>query len=258
VPAVIFCPADLEPEKLTATTVYGATIYGVHGSYDDCSRLVSELAGEVEWGIVNVNLRTYYAEGSKTLAFEICEQLGWETPDAVVAPIGSGAMFTKVWQGFLQLERLGLVDGPRPRLFGGQAEGCAPVAAAFAEERRVTPVRPDSAASSIAIGNPADGDLAVATARTSNGAILAAPEDELAENVSLLAEHAGIFGEGATAAALGALRRAVADGRLGASDRVVLLVTGTGLKTPQLARGGSVIEIDPDVDELLESLGVAA
>jgi threonine synthase len=257
--AIIFCPAALEPEKLAATTIYGATIYGVHGSYDDCSRLVSELADEVDWGIVNVNLRTYYAEGSKTLAFEICEQLGWETPDAVVMPIGSGAMFTKVWQGFQQFERLGLVDGPAPRLYGGQAEGCAPVASAFAEDRRVSPVRPNSVASSIAIGNPADGDLAIATARASGGAIHAVPENEIGPNIALLAETGGIFGEGATGAALGALRVAVQRGEIGEQDRVVLLVTGTGLKTPQLAEStGRVVEIDADVDELLDRLGVAA
>jgi threonine synthase len=255
--AVIFCPAGLEPEKLTATTVYGATIYGVHGSYDDCSRLVSELAGEVEWGIVNVNLRSYYAEGSKTLAFEICEQLGWETPDAVVMPIGSGAMFTKVWKGFQQFQHLGLVEGAPPRLFGGQAEGCAPVASAFAEARPVTPVRPRSIATSIAIGNPADGDLVITLAHASGGAVHAVPEEEIGDNVTLLAETGGIFGEGATGVALGALREAVRRGELGARDRVVLLVTGTGLKTPQLADpGGRVVEIEADVDLLLEELRV--
>lgn len=257
VPAIIFCPAGLEPEKFIATTVYGATIYGVRGSYDDCSRLVSELAGEVDWGIVNVNLRTYYAEGSKTLAFEICEQLDWEMPDAVVIPIGSGAMFTKVWQGFEQFVRLGLVDGRKPLLFGGQAEGCSPVASAFAEERRVSPVRPSSLASSIAIGNPADGDLAIATATASGGAIYAVPEEEIGTNISLLAELGGIFGEGATGVAVGALREAVRRGDVGESDRVVVLVTGTGLKTPQLAENrGQVIEIEADVDELLAGLGV--
>ena len=257
-PAVIFCPAGLEPEKLAATTIYGATIYGVRGSYDDCSRLVSELAGDVEWAIVNVNLRSYYAEGSKTLAFEIAEQLGWETPDAVVMPIGSGAMFTKVWQGFQQFERLGLSSGARPKLIGGQAAGCAPVASAFAEERRVMPVRPNSIASSIAIGNPADGDLAIATARASSGGIYAVAEEEIGTNISLLAELGGIFGEGATGVALGALRESVRRGVVGEDDRVVLLVTGTGLKTPQLAEAsGSVIEIDPDIDVLLEDLGVA-
>jgi threonine synthase len=258
--AVIFCPAGLEPEKLAATTVYGATVYGVRGSYDDCSRLVSEFAGEVEWAIVNVNLRSYYAEGSKTLAYEICEQLGWETPDAVVMPIGSGAMFTKVWLGFQQFERLGLVDGAQPRLYGGQAEGCAPVAHAFAENRRVTPVRPASIASSIAIGNPADGDLTIEKARASGGAVYAVPEEEIGPSITLLAETAGIFGEGATGVAVGALREAVHRGDIGERDRVVVLVTGTGLKTPQLSADatGRIVEIDADVDALLDELGVTA
>ena len=181
--AVIFCPVGLENEKLRATTVYGATIFGVRGSYDDCSRLVSELAGEVEWGIVNVNLRSYYSEGSKTLAFEMCEQLGWQMPDAVVIPIGSGSMYTKIWKGFNQFRDLGLVDGDLARLFGGQGEGCAPVANAFAEDRRVTPVRPNTAASSIAIGNPADGDLTVEVARASGGGVYAVPEAEIGQKL---------------------------------------------------------------------------
>jgi threonine synthase len=176
-----------------------------------------------------------------------------------VIPIGSGAMYTKVWQGFQQFERLGLVDGVRPRLYGGQAEGCSPVAAAFAEDRRVSPVRPDSVASSIAIGNPADGDLAIATARASGGAVYAVPEDEIGPNISLLAETGGIFGEGATGVAVGALREAVRRGEIGEDDRVVVLVTGTGLKTPQLAdAAGTVVEIEPDVDVLLDRLGVVA
>jgi threonine synthase len=260
-PAVIFCPAGLEPEKIQAATVYGARIYGVRGSYDDCSRLVSELAGEVDWGFVNVNLRSYYAEGSKTLAFETVEQLGWETPDAVVSPIASGALFSKLWQGFNQFERLGLQRGPLPRIYGGQAEGCSPVAAAYAEDRRVTPVRPDSIAKSLAIGNPADGDLAVATAKASGGAIYVVPEDEVGPNMALLAELAGVFGETAVGVTVGALRAAVAAGEIGEDDRVVALVTGTGLKTPQAVaqhETGSVVEIDADVDALLDELGVAA
>ena len=257
--AVIFCPAGLEPEKFQATTVYGATVYGVRGSYDDCSRLVSELAGEIDWGIVNVNLRAYYSEGSKTLAFEISEQLGWEIPDAIFAPIGSGAMFTKIWKGFEQFRRLELVSGSMPRMFGGQAAGCNPVASAFAEERRVTPVRPNSVASSIAIGNPADGDLASDIARESGGGMYTVPEDEIGQNISLLAETAGIFGEGATGVAVGALRAAVAAGDVGERDRVVVLVTGTGLKTPGVVRTtGRIVEIEPDVDALLEDLGVPA
>ena len=260
-PAVIFCPAGLEPEKIQAATVYGARIYGVRGSYDDCSRLVSELAGEVEWGFVNVNLRSYYAEGSKTLAFETVEQLGWETPDAVICPIASGALFSKLWQGFKQFERLGLVHGPLPRIYGGQAEGCSPVAAAFAEDRRVTPVRPNSIAKSLAIGNPADGDLAVATAKASGGAIYTVAEDEVGPNMAFLAELAGVFGETAAGVTVGALRAAAAAGVIGEDDRVVALVTGTGLKTPQAVaehETGSVVEIDADVDALLDELGVTA
>jgi threonine synthase len=261
-PAVIFCPAGLEPEKMQATTVYGARVYGVRGSYDDCSRLISEFAGEVDdWGIVNVNLRSYYAEGSKTLAFEIVEQLGWDVPTAVVAPIASGAMFSKLWQGFEQFGRLGLIDERRPRLYGGQAEGCSPVASAFWEERRVSPVRPSSVAKSLAIGNPADGDLAIATARRSGGAIYSVPEDEVGQNMAFLAENAGIFGETAVGVTVGALRAAAARGDIGPGDRVVALVTGTGLKTPQAVEdeaAGSLVEIDADLDALLEELGVLA
>jgi threonine synthase len=257
--AVVLCPADLEPEKLVATAVYGAQIYAVNGSYDDCSRLTVELSFELDWAFVNVELRSYYAEGSKTLAFEIAEQLGWELPDAVVAPIASGAMYSKVHQGFCELLELGLVEGTGPRVYGGQAEGCAPVARAFAEGARVKPVKPNTVARSIAIGSPADGDLAVATAHASGGAIHAVPEEDIAENIRLLAETTGVFGETAPAAALGALREAVRRGELGADDRVVLLVTGDGLKTPALVADRlDPIYVEPDADLILERHGVAA
>src|SRR4051795_3183034 len=193
--AAVFCPADLEPEKLTATSVYGATLYAVNGSYDDCSRLTVELSFELDWAFVNVQLRSYYAEGSKTLGFEIAEQLGWELPDAVVAPIASGSMFTKVHQAFAELLDLGLVDGAQPRLYGGQAEGCSPVARAFADGTKLKPVRPNTVARSLAIGSPADGELAVSTARASGGAVYAVAEDEIADNVAFLAETTGVFGE---------------------------------------------------------------
>src|SRR6476620_7892790 len=230
--SVVLYPRTVEPEKLLATAVYGGEMYAVRGSYDDCSRLVVELAGELDWAFVNVNLRAYYAEGSKTLAFEIAEQLGWELPDAVVSPVASGSLLTKLWQGFGQLARLELVEDRLPRIFGGQAAGCAPVADAFAEERAVTPVRPATVARSLAIGAPADGDLAVATARASGGAIYAVPEDGVGPNMSLLAKSSGVFGETAAGVTVGALQAAVRNGRLGAGDRVVLLVTGSGLKTP--------------------------
>ncbi len=255
--AVVFCPSTLEPEKLAATAVYGATIYAVDGTYDDCSRLTVELSFELEWAFVNVSLRAYYAEGSKTLAFEIAEQLGWRFPDAVICPIASGALFSKVHQGFGELQELGLVEGSRPRLYGGQAEGCAPVAAAFAEDRKVTPLKPRSIAHSLAIGSPADGDLAVATAKESRGAIYAVPEEEIGTNMALLAETSGVFGETAAGVTLGALRDAVRSGAVGESDTVVLLVTGDGLKTPQpIAHLVQPAAIEADADRLLERLGV--
>jgi threonine synthase len=256
--AVVLCPADLEPEKLAATAVYGATIYAVDGSYDDCSRLSIELSFELPWAFVNVNLRSYYAEGSKTVAFEIAEQLGWRLPDAVACPIASGALYSKVHQGFGELLELGLVEGPAPRLYGGQAEGCAPVANAFVEGRQVTPLRPSTVARSLAIGNPADGDLAVATAQASGGAIYAVAEEEVGPNMALLAETTGVFGETAAGVTLGALREAVRRGAVGEEDTVVLLVTGDGLKTPQpVEERVRPLVVEPDADLLLERLGVA-
>lgn len=255
--AVVLCPADLEPEKLIATSIYGAKIIAVDGSYDDCSRLSVELSFELDWAFVNVGLRSYYAEGSKTLAFEIAEQLGWELPDAVVAPIASGAMFSKVHQGFGELRELGLVEGTAPRLVGGQAEGCSPVATAFADGARVKPVRPKTLARSLAIGSPADGDLAVSVAQASGGSVHAVLEDDIADNIALLAETTGVFGETAPGVTLGALRAAVASGELGESDRVVLLVTGDGLKTPGVvADRFELTRVEPDADRILETLGV--
>jgi threonine synthase len=257
--AAVFCPADLEPEKLVATTVYGATLYAVDGTYDDCSRLTVELSFELPWAFVNVGLRTYYAEGSKTLAYEVAEQLGWRTPTAVVVPIASGALFSRIHRAFGELLDLGLAEGGHPRLYGGQAEGCSPVASAFAEERRVVPVRPRTVARSLAIGSPADGDAAVASARESGGAVYAVPEDDVGENMALLAERAGVFGETAAGVTLGALLEAVRRGEVGADDEVVLLVTGDGLKTPDPVAGRlRPVEIEADADALLERLGVTA
>jgi threonine synthase len=256
--AVVLVPADLEREKLIATAVYGAKIYAVQGSYDDCSRLSVELSFELDWSFVNVNLRSYYAEGSKTLGFEIAEQLGWTLPDVVVAPIASGAMFSKVHQGFSELLELGIVEGTTPRLIGGQAEGCAPVATAFHAGEKVRPVRANTIARSLAIGSPADGEIAVATARDSGGTIHTVPENEIADNIGLLAETTGVFGETAPAVTLGALREAVRRGEVGPNDRVVLIVTGDGLKTPALvADRFEPTTVEPDVDLILETLGVS-
>ena len=257
--AAVFCPAGLEREKLLPTAAYGATIYEVLGSYDDCSRLTVELSFELStWAFVNVGLRAYYAEGSKTLAFEIAEQLGWRLPDVIVSPVASGALYSKLGRGFGEFLELGLVEGTPPRLIGAQAEGCSPVASAYREERPVTPVRPNTAASSLAIGNPADGDHALATARASGGSIHSVPEDEIGPNMSLLAESTGVFGEAAAGICLGALRQAIEQGRVTADDCVVLLVTGDGLKTPgPVADRVATIEIEADADTLLDRLGAA-
>jgi threonine synthase len=250
--AAILVPADLEPEKLIASAVYGPRIYAVEGTYDDCSRLTVELSFEVDWAFVNVQLRSYYAEGSKTLAYEIVEQLGWELPDVVVAPIASGSMFTKQQQGYSDFIELDLVEGELPRLIGAQAEGCSPVATAWATGEKVKPVKPSTIARSLAIGSPADGALAAATAT----AVYATPEDEIVENIALLAETTGVFGETAPGVTLGALRAAVQNGEIGEDDRVVLLVTGDGLKTPGLVADRlDPITVEPDADLILETLG---
>jgi threonine synthase len=257
--AAVFVPADLEPEKLASAAAYGPTIYAVDGHYDHCSRLSVELSFELEWGFVNVNLRSYYAEGSKTLAYEVAEQLGWRAPDVVAIPIASGALFHKVGQGFSELRSLGLLDGPAPRQVGGQAEGCSPVAAAFRDGTPVTPVRPDSLARSLAIGNPADGDFAVVTARESGGAVHAVAEDAVGENMALLARTTGVFGETATGVTLGALRAAVETGEVGRTDRVVLLVTGDGLKTlGPVSFTYAPVHIAADADAFLDELEAAA
>jgi threonine synthase len=256
--AAVFVPSDLEPEKLAAAAVYGPRIYAVNGTYDHCSRLSVELSFELPWGFVNVNLRSYYAEGSKTLAYEIAEQLGWETPDAVAIPIASGALFHKVGQGFTELQRLGLIDGGTPTLFGGQAAGCEPVATAFRDGARVVPVRPNSIARSLAIGNPADGDFAVATARSTGGAIFTVAEDEIGLNMAELAATTGVFGETATGVTLGALKAAVAAGKVGPQSRVVLLVTGDGLKTPgPVSHTYDPIMIEADADAFVDEVLVA-
>jgi threonine synthase len=253
--AAVFCPADLEPEKLAATAVYGADIYAVDGTYDDCSRLTIELSFELPWAFVNVGLRSYYAEGSKTLAYEIAEQLGWRTPDVVASPIASGSLYTKLHQGFSDLLELRLAEGPAPRLVGGQAAGCAPVATSFADGAAVRPVRPSTIAPTQAIGSPADGDLSGAPAHASGGAIHAVSEEAVGENMALLAETTGVFGETAAGVTLGALREAVAAGQVGHDDLVVLLVTGDGLKTPgPVADRLQPIAITADADALLDRL----
>ncbi len=233
IPAYVFVPADLEQAKIDHALAYGATVVPIAGTYDDVNRLCLQIADELGWGFVNVNLRPFYAEGSKTLAFEIAEGLGWRSPDVVVAPIASGAMYTKLARGFDQLADAGLIERRPIRFVGGQAAGCAPVATAWADGGEVIPVRtPDTFVRSLAIGNPADGGYSVELARASGGSIEAIPDEDTADAIRQIAALEGIFTEtagGVTVAAAAAARRrgVIRDG-----DEVVALVTGNGLKTP--------------------------
>jgi len=246
----VFIPADLEQQKVLATGVYGTNLVKIRGSYDDVNRLCTELSGEREWAFVNVNLRPYYAEGSKTIAYELAEQLGWRTPDRIVAPVASGSLYTKIAKGFGEWLELGLVDGDEPVMHGAQAAGCSPIATAFAAGHDVCrPVRPDTIAKSLAIGNPADGPFALELARSSGGSIEAVTDDEVRAGIRLLAETTGIFTETAGGVTTAVLAKLAAAGAIGAGERVVLLITGEGLKTLDAVRGTfEEFEIDASFD----------
>ncbi len=233
-PAYVFIPADLEAAKVDHALAYGATVVPIDGTYDDVNRLCLEIADETGWGFININLRPFYAEGSKTLAYEIAESLGWRSPDVVVAPVASGAMFTRVARGFEELADIGLIERRPIRFVGGQASGCAPVATAFdAGTDDIEPVRePDTIVRSLAIGNPADGRYAVELARASGGSIEAIPDTVTAENIRDVARLEGIFPETAGGVTLGAVAAARQRGVVREGDEVVALLTGNGLKTP--------------------------
>jgi threonine synthase len=246
----VFIPSDLEEQKVLATGVYGTHVVGVKGSYDDVNRLCTELAGERDkWAFVNVNMRPYYAEGSKTIAYEVAEQLGWELPDRIVSPVASGSLFTKVARGFEEWREVGLVKGDLPIFNGAQAEGCSPVAQAFEAGRDVCkPVRPSTIAKSLAIGNPADGPYALDLARRSGGSIESVNDDEIRAGIRLLAETTGIFTETAGGVTTAVLRKLAESGRIGSDERVVILITGEGLKTLDAVRGSfETHEIEPSV-----------
>jgi threonine synthase len=232
-PSYVFIPSDLESGKILTTAIYGGTLVAVDGTYDDVNRLCAELAADRPWAFVNVNMRPFYAEGSRTLAFETAEQLGWETPDHVVVPIASGSLLTKIRKGFDELHQYGLIDGPpNVRVSGAQAAGCSPVATAFAEHTDVVrPVKPDTIAKSLAIGNPADGPFAIDAVRETGGEIAAVTDDEVLEGMRLLARTEGIFGETAAGVTIATLKRLAESGVVRSDERVVVYVTGHGLKT---------------------------
>jgi threonine synthase len=246
----VFIPADLEEQKVLATGVYGTHLVAVRGTYDDVNRLCTELSAEREWAFVNVNVRPYYAEGSKTIAFEIAEQLGFELPDRVVAPIASGSLFTKIARGFDEWREVGLIDGELPVFNGAQAEGCSPVAQAFeGGQDFCRPVKPDTIAKSLAIGNPADGPYALDLARRSGGSIDSVTDDEVREGIKLLAQTTGIFTETAGGVTTATLRKLAKRGDIGPEERVVAVITGDGLKTLDAVRGTfEKHEIDASVE----------
>jgi threonine synthase len=256
--AVVFVPADLEPAKIDHALSYGATVVPVRGTYDDINRLSLEIADEEGWAFVNVNLRPFYAEGSKTLAFEVAEQLGWRLPDVVVAPIASGSLFTKVARGFEDLVAAGLVADKLVRFIGAQAEGCSPVARAFADgSDEIRPVRtPDTIVRSLAIGSPADGRYALALARRTGGSIEAVADAATSAAIRRLGRTEGVFAETAGGVTVAGLEQAIRRGLVGPDDEVVALVTGNGVKTPDAkwfgldgdagdGGGGLVPAIDP-------------
>ncbi len=251
----VFVPADLEEQKLLATAVYGTRLVGVKGSYDDVNRLCTELAETRPWAFVNVNLRPFYAEGSKTIAFEVVEQLGWELPDRVVCPIASGSLFTKIARGLSEWIELGMVEGELPAFSGAQAAGCNPVAEAYAEGWDVCkPQRPSTIAKSLAIGNPADGPYAVDLARRTGGSVEAVTDDEIRAGIRLLAETTGIFTETAGGVTTAVLAKLAQAGAIDPSERVVAVITGEGLKTLDAVREGfEITEIEPSVDSFESS-----
>jgi len=257
--SIVLIPSNLEAAKIMMTAVYGGTVVAVDGTYDDVNRLCAELTSEhPSWAFVNVNVRAYYAEGSKTLAFETAEQLGWQVPDHVVVPIASGSQLTKIKKGFEELHKVGLVDqADHVRISGAQALGCSPVATAFGEKSLdIRPVKPDTIAKSLAIGNPADGYYALKVINETGGGCAAVTDDEILEGISLLARTEGIFAETAGGVTIASLKKLVEDGTIAKHERVVVMITGHGLKTVEALSGtvGPTVTIKPTLEAFDDAL----
>ncbi len=234
----IFIPADLEMGKVVASLVYAPTVVGITGTYDDVNRLCSEIAGVYPWAFVNINIRPFYAEGSKTFTYEIIEQLGWEAPDHIIVPAAGGSLITKVGKALKEFHMLGLINAPKTKIHVAQAEGCGPIVTALKENSDfVKPVKPNTIAKSLAIGNPADGIYATATVRDSGGYGEHATDDEIVESIKLLAATEGIFTETAGGVTLAAAKKLIESGRISRDDRIVVSITGNGLKTIEALDG---------------------
>ena len=230
----VFIPGDLEAAKVLGNLIYRPNVVEIEGNYDDVNRLCSEIAGEHGWAFVNINIRPYYAEGSKTLAFETVEQLDWRAPDQVVIPMASGSLLTKIWKGLHEMQALGLVDSVHTKINGAQAEGCSPIATAHKAGRDFfKPVKPQTIAKSLAIGNPADGYYALKATAASGGTMDMVSDDEIVEGIKLLAQTEGIFAETAGGVTIGVLRKLVKQGTIRKGDLTVAYITGNGLKTQE-------------------------
>ncbi|KYC36900.1 threonine synthase [Scytonema hofmannii PCC 7110] len=253
----VFIPADLEAGKILGSLIYSPTLMAVKGNYDQVNRLCSEVANTHGWGFVNINLRPYYSEGSKTLGFEVAEQLGWELPDHIVAPLASGSLYTKIYKGFQEFVELGLVEGKNVKFSGAQAEGCSPIAQAYREGRDfIKPVKPNTIAKSIAIGNPADGVYAMDIAHKTGGNIESVTDPEIIEGIKLLAETEGIFTETAGGTTVAVLKKLVEAGKIDPDETTVVYITGNGLKTQEAVQGyiGEPLTIEAKLDSFERAL----
>ncbi len=249
--AVVFIPHDLEAGKVLGSSIYKPTLVKVNGNYDAVNRLCAELAGSYNWAFVNVNVRAYYAEGSKTLGFEVAEQLGWRAPDHVVAPIASGSLFVKIGKGFHELYKAGLIDEPKTRMSGAQATGCSPVATAWREgTTNFRPQRPNTIAKSLAIGNPADGYYSLVQLQETDGACGMVDDPEIIDGMKLLAETEGIFGETAGGVTIASLKQLAAQGRIHPDELTVAFITGAGFKTAEAVADHlePALEIEPTME----------
>lgn len=253
----VFVPADIEPSKIIGMAIYKPTIVAVQGSYDKVNRLCSQLVNTYKWGFININLRPYYAEGSKTMGYEIAEQLGWRSPDCIVAPAASGLLFTRIWKGINELAMLGLIGPVDTHMYLAQASGCSPIVNAFkASSLHITPVEPNTIAKSIAIGNPADGHYAVKAVRESGGAASASTDEEIIKGIELLAQTEGIFAETAGGAVIYGLKKLVNSGVIKRNDLTVACITGAGFKTQEaVADTVRLVTIQPTLESFQETLG---
>ncbi|MDA0988510.1 MAG: threonine synthase [Chloroflexi bacterium] len=233
--AFVFIPADLERGKVVGAAIYGPTLIAVDGSYDDVNRLCSELSDNYNWAFVNINMRPYYAEGSKTLGYEVAEQLGWRAPDNCIVPGASGSLFTKIWKGLNEFSSMGLIDGVNTHMFLGQAQGCSPIVTAFdAHDFAIRPVKPNTIAKSLAIGNPADGYYALKVIEESKGSAYAVPEEDVVQGIKDLAEMEGIFTEPAGGVVIATLKHLARTGQIKPGETTVAFITGNGYKTQEV------------------------